>query len=74
MDLELATVGDLVDELRKRELCFSFVSVESTNRCQSNLVYAYQGKSYTDLLWLIRGLRRHLIDSSGRNEICDTEP
>ena len=74
MELEIATVDDIIDELRRRKQRFLFVGVGSTNRTESEVIYSYQGESYEELLWMIGGLRRQLMDSSGPNEPCDLEP
>ena len=73
MDLELAAIDDIIYELRRRKHRFLFVGVGPTNRRESDVIYAYQGESYEELLWMIGGLRRQVMDSCGPNEPCDSE-
>jgi len=74
MELELATIDDIIDELRRRKHHFLFVGAGPTNRTESEVIYAYQGDSYEELLWMIGGLRHQVMNSSGPNEPCDSEP
>lgn len=74
MELELATMDDIAEELHRRGHCFLFVGVGPTNRTESEVIFAYQGKSYEEIFRMIGGLRRHVIGRSGPNEPCDSEP
>lgn len=68
MELELATIDDIIAELRRRQQRFLFVGVGPTNRREAEVTYAYQGESYEELCSMIGGLSRKVIDSSGLDE------
>ena len=74
MELELATIDDIIDERRRRKHRFLFVGVAQTTRQESEVTYAYQSQSYEELRWMIGGLRRQVMDKSGPNEPYDSEP
>lgn len=74
MELELATMDDIAEELHRRKHCFLFASVGPTNGTESEVIFAYQGKSYDEIFRMIGGLSRHVIASSGPNEPCDSDP
>lgn len=74
MELELATMDDIVEECRRRKHCFLFVGVGPTNSTESEVIFAYQSKSYEEIFRMIGGLTRHVIERSGPNESCDSEP
>ena len=53
MELEMATTDDVIEELRKRELCFLLVAIETSNsRRDANVSIAGQGQSQRSLLRL----------------------
>ena len=59
MELELATLEDMIAELRRRRLRFLFAAVEPSNHlAQTSLICAAQGKSRQELLPLIWQLRK----------------
>lgn len=55
MDLELATMKDIVEELHRRNVSFVFVGAENANSPQENLVcFAAQGASADEIFSLMR--------------------
>ncbi len=73
MDLELATIDDIIDELRRRKHRFLYVGVGQTNCAASEMTYAFQGESYEELLWMIGGLRKQLTEPSGPSQRWDAD-
>ena len=64
MELELATIDDMIDELRRRKLRFIFVGVGPTNLREARITYAFQCASPDEVAWMVRQLRRHGSDGS----------
>jgi len=55
MDLELATMNDIVDELRRRRMRFVLVAVEpSNNTTAATVMQAAQGMDVRDLVGLVK--------------------
>ena len=73
MELELATVDEMIDELRRRELKFVFVGIIPTNRRAVDVTYAIQCASTGEVLWMMRQLRKNCCDGTAP-EKPDDEP
>jgi hypothetical protein len=74
MDLELATLNDIVEELRRRRMRFVLVAVEPTNNATSaSVLHAAQGMDVQDLVGLVKmawqEVMKHGSDGDG-----DTPP
>jgi len=55
MDLQLATIQDIAEELRNRKLSYALVAVENTNRTHdTNAWVAGQGESHLHVMRLCR--------------------
>jgi hypothetical protein len=55
VDLNLATISDIVTELRERKTRFVLVAVEpSNNKSTANVIHAAQGINPNDLLGLVK--------------------
>lgn len=55
MDLELATLNDMVDELRRRRMRFVVVAVEPNNHASAaTVMHAAQGMDVRDLVGLVK--------------------
>ena len=55
MDLQLATVEDMAEELRRRKVWYALVAVENTNRPDvTNAWVAGQGESHLHVMRLCR--------------------
>jgi hypothetical protein len=55
MELELATISDIVDELRQRQTRFVLVAVEPSNDTSAaRVMHAAQGIDPRDLLGLVK--------------------
>ena len=59
MDLELATVDDMIEELKRRGAHFVFVGISPTNLREKTMTYAFQGASPHEVVWLMRQLKIH---------------
>ena len=71
MDLELATLSDIMLELRKRDLRFVFAGLEASNDPgHGQVMCAAQGASRQDLLRLI-GQLHELFSSERDSDIND---
>ena len=64
MDLELATIDDIILELRRRKLRFVFVGVGPSNLREAKITYALQCASPEEVIWMVRQLQRHGCDGS----------
>lgn len=54
MELQLATIGDIVEELRRRQLKFVLIGTEATNSRRMPLSFvAGQGEDREEMLYLI---------------------
>lgn len=67
MELELATVNDIVEELRRRNLRFVFVGVEATNTREHTAVVAGAGRDLVELLRMLN-IGRATFENSYRPE------
>ena len=65
MDLEIATIDDMIEELRRRKLRFVFMGVGPTNLRESKITFAVQCASPGEVDWMVRQLRRHGCDGPG---------
>jgi hypothetical protein len=55
MDLELATLNDIVEELRRRRMRFVLVAVEPNNHSTTaTVMHAAQGMDVRDLVGLVK--------------------
>ncbi len=55
MDLELITLHDMVDELRRRQMRFVLVAVEpSNNQREARVLHAAQGLHAQDVMGLVK--------------------
>ena len=55
MDLELTTLHDIVDELRRRQMRFVLVAVEpSNNQREARVLHAAQGLHAQDVMGLVK--------------------
>ena len=64
MELELATLDDMIEELKRRELPFAFVSTNPTNRPRVKMLCANQSTSPNEIVRMLRQLQRHICDDS----------
>ena len=68
MDLHLATIQDMIDELRRRRVPFVLVATENSNRAASaNVWVAGQGESQLEVLNLCRLGARTFRQSQGED-------
>lgn len=70
MDLELATLNDMVEELRRRRTRFVLVAVEPNNHASTaTVMHAAQGMDVRDLVGLVKmawqEVMRHSDGGSG---------
>ncbi|GEM_PF-6348991 len=55
MDLEMTTLNDIVDELRRRQMRFVLVAVEPSNhQREARVLHAAQGLHTQDVLGLVK--------------------
>lgn len=54
MDLELATLDDIIDELHRRDARFVFVGVEPSNEGREKIHTAAQGNDVIEVRRLLR--------------------
>lgn len=55
MDLELTTLHDIVDELRRRQMRFVLVAVEPSNdQREARVLHAAQGLHVQDVMGLVK--------------------
>lgn len=64
MDLELATVEDIIHELRHRKLQFVLIGVEPTNGKKATIQVGAAGKDSEEVLRLLRVGREVLEESN----------
>ena len=68
MDLELTTLNDIVDELRRRRMRFVLVAVEpSNNQHEATIMHAAQGIHAQDMLGLVKLAWHQVIKETGEN-------
>jgi hypothetical protein len=68
MDLELTTLNDIVNELRRRRMRFVLVAVEpSNNEREATIMHAAQGIHAQDMLGLVK-LAWHQVMKEGGDE------
>lgn len=66
MELELATVSDIVDELRRRHMRFVMVAVEPTNsQVEATVINAAQGIDAKDMLGLVKLAWQEVMNEDG---------
>ncbi len=74
MDLELATLNDIVDELRRRRMRFVMVAVEpSNNTTSATVMHAAQGMDVRDLVGLVKMAWHEVMKHGGGGSGGDDE-
>jgi hypothetical protein len=73
MDLELATVDDIVHELKRRQVNFLLVTVSPSNRQGAELTCAYQGATPEGVRWMLQCMRQEVTGQLGGNGNWDGE-
>jgi hypothetical protein len=69
MDLELATLSDMVDELRRRGTRFVMVAVEPSNQEKTpRMMHAAQGINARDMLSLVRVALQQVSNQGGEDD------
>jgi len=68
MEMELASTGDIIHELQRRQLRFVLVAMENTNSAREDMAYvAGQGDDCADVISLMRMGREALEEIEGKN-------
>jgi hypothetical protein len=68
MDLQLATFGDIIEELDRRRVQFLLVGVEPSNKKDANIVHiSAAAPNQRDLVRLLR-MARSAVDGANRHE------
>jgi hypothetical protein len=72
MDLELATMEDIINELRQRKVRFVFVGIEPSNQQAETAQISAAAKDTTDILRLLR-LGRSALEKTRYRERGDSD-
>jgi alkyl hydroperoxide reductase subunit AhpC len=72
MHIELATMEDMIHELRRRKVRFVFIGVEPSNSKHAAIQVGAFGKDLTEVLRLLRA-GRSALEESPKGESGDTK-